>query len=56
MIGERIVEVIRESHAAVLRTHGLELAPGLIEELARNAATIIAAELEAETEEQGGAQ
>ena len=54
MKGERIVEILRESAAAVLRSHGLDPAelPLLpLEEMARNAAAILHAELQAELAE-----
>lgn len=43
-----MVAILVESHATVLRTHGIELAPDVIEEMARNAAGILHAELQAE--------
>jgi hypothetical protein len=49
--GERIVATIVESHTAVLRTRGIDLPPDVIEEMARNAAAILHAELQAEAPE-----
>lgn len=53
MKGERIVEILRESAAAVLRTHGLDRTAEMLplEEMARNAAAIIYAEMQAEEAE-----
>lgn len=51
MTGARIVEVLRESAASVLRTHGIDPAQLPLEELARNAAAILHAELQAELAE-----
>lgn len=51
MRGERIVEVLRESAASVLRTHGIDPASVPLEEMSRNAACILHAELQAELAE-----
>lgn len=51
MTGEEMVVIILESHRAVLRTHGIDPATLPLEEMARNAATILVAELEASAAE-----
>lgn len=43
-----MVAILIESHTAVLRTRGIDLAPDVVEEMARNAAAILHAELQAE--------
>jgi hypothetical protein len=49
--GKDIVSRILESHAAVLRQHGIDPASIPLEEMARNAAAILHAELQAEEAE-----
>lgn len=51
MRGERIVEVLRDSMSSVLRTHGIDPLSVPLEEMARNAACILHAELQAELAE-----
>lgn len=46
MTGEEMVKILIESHRAVLRTHGIDPATLPVEEMARNAAQILVAELE----------
>jgi hypothetical protein len=48
MTGRRILDILRASHAAVLRTHGIDPRSLPLDELARNAAAIILLEIEAE--------
>lgn len=54
MTGEEMVKILIESHRAVLRTHGIDPATLPVEEMARNAAQIIVAELEVAAAEADG--
>ena len=51
---EGTAAIIAESHRCVLKTHGLQLPDELIEELARNAAHVLALTAEANEAEAEG--